>query len=70
MCTTAPFDFTDVKRDRMYIRDADAWTKHETNDKLIEVLELSARQACIRLTEWMKRTRRCAGVSQLRQRTG
>ena len=48
-----PIHFTDVKRDRMYIRDADAWTKHENNDKLIEVLELSARQACIRLTEWM-----------------
>ena len=48
-----PIHFTDVKRDRMYIRDADEWTKHENNEKLIEVLELSARQACIRLTEWM-----------------
>ena len=49
-----PIHFTDVKRDRMYIRDADEWTKHENNDKLIEVLEISARQACIRLTEWMQ----------------
>ena len=49
-----PIHFTDVKRDSMYIRDADEWTKHENSEKLIEVLEMSARQACIRLTEWMK----------------
>ena len=49
-----PIHFTDVKRDRMYIRDADEWTKHENTDKLNEVLEISARQACIRLTDWMK----------------
>ena len=49
-----PIHFTDVKRDRMYIRDADEWTKHDNNEKLIEVLEISARQACIRLTEWMQ----------------
>ena len=49
-----PIHFTDIKRDSMYIRDADAWTKHENNEKLIEVLEISARQACIRLTEWMQ----------------
>ena len=49
-----PIHFTDVKRDSMYIRDADEWTKHENNEKLIEVLEISARQACIRLTDWMK----------------
>jgi hypothetical protein len=49
-----PIHFTDVKRDRMYIRDADEWTKHDNNEKLIEVLEISARQACIRLTEWMR----------------
>ena len=46
--------FTDVKRDSMYIRDANEWTKHENSDKLVEVLELSARQACYRLTEWMR----------------
>ena len=49
-----PIHFTDIKRDSMYIRDADEWTKHENNEKLIEVLEISARQACIRLTDWMK----------------
>ena len=49
-----PIHFTDVKRDRMYIRDADEWTKHENTDKLNEVLEISARQACVRLTDWMK----------------
>ena len=49
-----PIHFTDIKRDSMYIRDADEWTKHENNEKLIEVLEISARQACVRLTEWMK----------------
>jgi hypothetical protein len=49
-----PIHFTDVKRDRMYIRDADEWTKHDNNEKLIEVLEISARHACIRLTEWMR----------------
>ena len=48
-----PIHFTDIKRDSMYIREADEWTKHENNEKLIEVLEISARQACIRLTEWM-----------------
>jgi len=49
-----PIHFTDMKRTRMYIRDADEWTKHENNDKLIEVLEIGARQACVRLTEWMQ----------------
>jgi len=49
-----PIHFTDIKRDSMYIREADEWTKHENNEKLIEVLEISARQACIRLTDWMK----------------
>ena len=49
-----PIHFTDIKRDSMYIRDADAWTKHENNEKLIEMLEVSARQACYRLTEWMR----------------
>ena len=49
-----PIHFTDVKRDSMYIREADEWTKHENSEKLTEVLEISARQACIRLTEWMK----------------
>lgn len=49
-----PIHFTDVKRDSMYIRDDNAWTKHENNEKLVEVLEISARQACVRLTEWMK----------------
>jgi hypothetical protein len=49
-----PIHFTDVKRDSMYIRDADEWTKHENNEKLVEVLEISARQACVRLVEWMK----------------
>jgi len=49
-----PIHFTDVKRDSMYIRDANEWTKHENSDKLVEVLELSARQACYRLTEWMR----------------
>ena len=49
-----PIHFTDVKRDSMYIREDDEWTKHENNEKLTEVLEISARQACIRLTDWMK----------------
>jgi len=49
-----PIHFTDIKRDSMYIREDDEWTKHENNEKLIEVLEISARQACIRLTDWMK----------------
>ena len=49
-----PIHFTDIKRDSMYIRDADAWTKHENTEKLIEMLEVSARQACFRLTEWMR----------------
>jgi hypothetical protein len=49
-----PIHFTDVKRDSMYIRDDNEWTKHENNEKLVEVLEISARQACIRLTEWMR----------------
>ena len=38
----------------MYIRDDNEWTKHENNEKLVEVLEISARQACARLVEWMK----------------
>jgi len=49
-----PIHFTDVKRDSMYIREDDEWTKHENSEKLTEVLEISARQACIRLTDWMK----------------
>jgi len=49
-----PIHFTDVKRDSMYIRDDNEWTKHENNEKLVEVLEISARQACARLVEWMK----------------
>ena len=49
-----PIHFTDIKRDSMYIREDDEWTKHENSEKLTEVLEISARQACIRLTDWMK----------------
>ena len=49
-----PIHFTDIKRDSMYIRDADEWTKHENTEKLTEMLEISARQAIVRLTEWMR----------------
>ena len=49
-----PIHFTDIKRDSMYIREDDEWTKHENTEKLTEMLEISARQACIRLTDWMK----------------
>jgi hypothetical protein len=49
-----PIHFTDVKRDTMYIKDADAWTKHENHDKLIEVLETGARQGIHCFAEWME----------------
>ena len=48
-----PIHFTDVKRDTMYIKDADEWTKHENNEKLIEVLESSARQGINCFADWM-----------------
>jgi len=48
-----PIHFTDMKRDTMYIKDADEWTKHENNEKLIEVLESSARQGISCFADWM-----------------
>ena len=49
-----PIHFTDVKRETMYIKDADEWTKHENHDKLIEVLETGARQGIQCFAEWME----------------
>lgn len=49
-----PIHFTDVKRDTMYIKDADEWTKHDNNEKLIEVLESSARQGICCFADWME----------------
>jgi len=49
-----PIHFTDVKRDTMYIKDDDAWTKHDNHDKLIEVLETGARQGITCFAEWME----------------
>ena len=49
-----PIHFTDVKRDTMYIKDADEWTKHDNNEKLIEVLESSARQGISCFADWME----------------
>ena len=47
-----PIHFTDIKRDTMYIKDADEWTKHDNHDKLIEVLETGARQGLECFAEW------------------
>ena len=38
----------------MYIRDANEWTKHDNTEKIIEMLEISARKSIFRLTEWMR----------------
>ena len=49
-----PIHFTDIKRDTMYIKDADEWTKHDNNEKLLEVLETGARQGIQCFAEWME----------------
>jgi hypothetical protein len=49
-----PIHFTDIKRDVMYIKDDDAWTKHENTDKLIEVFEKGARQGIRCFAAWME----------------
>jgi hypothetical protein len=49
-----PIHFTDVKRDTMYIKDDDIWTKHENRDKLIEVFEQGARQGIQCFVAWME----------------
>jgi hypothetical protein len=49
-----PIHFTDLKRDIMYIKDANEWTKHENNDKLVETLEWAAKQGIRCFAEWME----------------
>jgi hypothetical protein len=49
-----PIHFTDLKRDIMYIKDANEWTKHENSDKLVEMLEWAARQGIRCFAEWME----------------
>jgi hypothetical protein len=49
-----PIHFTDLKRDIMYIKDADEWTKHDNNDKLVETLDSTARKGICCFAEWME----------------
>lgn len=49
-----PIHFTDLKRDIMYIKDADEWTKHDNNDKLVETLDSTARKGICCFAEWLE----------------
>ena len=51
-----PIHFTDLKREIMYIKDNDEWTKHEDKEKLIEALEWAAKQGVNCFVDWREAT--------------
>jgi hypothetical protein len=51
-----PIHFTDLKREIMYIKDNDEWTKHEDKEKLIEALEWAAKQGINSFVDWREAT--------------
>jgi len=51
-----PIHFTDLKREIMYIKDNDEWTKHEDKEKLIEALEWTAKQGVNSFVDWREAT--------------
>ena len=53
---TRPIHFTDLKREIMYIKDNDKWTKHEDKEKLVEALEWAAKQGINSFVNWREAT--------------
>jgi hypothetical protein len=51
-----PIHFTDLKREIMYIKDNDEWTKHEDKEKLVEALEWTAKQGINCFVDWREAT--------------
>ena len=51
-----PIHFTDLKREIMYIKDNDEWTKHEDKEKLVEALEWAAKQGINSFVDWREAT--------------
>ena len=51
-----PIHFTDLKREIMYIKDNDEWTKHEDKEKLVEALEWTAKQGVNSFVDWREAT--------------
>ena len=51
-----PIHFTDIKREIMYIKDNDEWTKHEDKEKLVEALEWAAKQGVNCFVDWREAT--------------
>jgi len=53
---TRPIHFTDLRREIMYIKDNNEWTKHEDTEKLIEALEWAAKQGINCFVDWREAT--------------
>jgi len=51
-----PIHFTDLKREIMYIKDNNEWTKHDDKEKLIEALEWAATQGVNCFVDWREAT--------------